>query len=265
MPTDTTTAASADSASPAALPAAFHFKLPTFAAVWFCRAEVQFKLKKITSSRTLADHVLAAIPDTLFPQMSTWLDSKGDDAIEYQDLKTFLLKKFSPSAEKRVQIILDLSNQPLGDQRPSEALAEMRSLCRLPPDAAGTSTQIDVLLALWLRRLPDPVCSAITDFTSFDDDGIATRADSLLDAHTAAGLRRLTASTTDEGDSIDDLPDDAIAASSPGQRAPASHRRFSHPWPKAPRPHPSGSPTPHPNCASIMPDLVQFPRMPTAM
>ena len=120
--------------------------------------------------------------------MSTWLDSKGNDAIEYQDLKTFLLKKFSPSAEKRVQIILDLSNKPLGDQRPSEALSEMRYVYRLPPDAAGTSTQIDVLLTFWLRRLTEPVCPAIIEFTSFDDNGIATRSDSLLDAHTATGL-----------------------------------------------------------------------------
>ena len=192
MPAEPTTAASADSASPAALPAAFHFELPTFAsvdaAIWSRRAEVQFRLKKITSSRNQADHFLAAIPDTLFPQLSTWLDSKGDDAIEYQDLKTFLLKKFSPSAEKRVQIILDLSNKPLGDQRPSEALSEMRSFYRLPSDAAGTSTQIDVLLALWLRRLTEPVRPAIIEFTSFDDNGIATRSDSLLDAHTAFGL-----------------------------------------------------------------------------
>ena len=192
MPADPTTAASADSTSPAALPAAFHFELPTFAsvdaAIWFRRAEVQFRLKKITSSRNQADHVFAAIPDTLFPQISTWLDSKGDDAIEYQDLKTFLLKKFSPSAEKRVQIILDLPNKPLSNQRSSEVLAEMISFYRLPPDAASTSTQIDVLLALWLCRLPDPVRSVIIDFTSFDDNDIATRADSLLDAHTAAGL-----------------------------------------------------------------------------
>ena len=76
--------------------------------------------------------------------------AKGDNAIEYQDFKVFLLQKFSPSAERHIQMILDLSNQPLVDQRPSDALTEMRSLCRLPPDDTGTSAKINVLLALWL-------------------------------------------------------------------------------------------------------------------
>ena len=99
-PPHTTASSPADSGSPAATPPAIHhLKLPTFStvdvAIWFRCAEVQFRLKKITSSCTQADHVLAAIPDTLFPQMSAWLDAKGDDAVEYNDLKLFLLKKFS--------------------------------------------------------------------------------------------------------------------------------------------------------------------------
>ena len=113
MPTDDATGAlhiaTTTNASPAGV---LHFKLPTFstvdAAVWFRRAEVQFRLRRVRSSHTQADHVLAAIPDTIFTHMSTWLD-----AIEYQGLKAFLLQKFSPSAERLVQMILDLSNQPL--------------------------------------------------------------------------------------------------------------------------------------------------------
>ena len=65
--------------------------------------------------------------------MSTWLDEKGDDTIEYQDLKAFLLQKFSPPAERRIQMILDLSNQPLGDQRPSDALTEMNPSAAFHP------------------------------------------------------------------------------------------------------------------------------------
>ena len=80
--------------------------------------------------------------------------AKGYNAIEYQDLKAFLLQKFSSSAELLIQMILDLSNELLGDQRPSDAFTKMRSLCRLPPDDTETSAKIDVLLALWLRRPP---------------------------------------------------------------------------------------------------------------
>ena len=221
-----------------------HFKLPTFstvdAAIWFRRAEVQFRLRRVTSSRTQADHVLAAIPDTIFPQMSTWLDAKGDDAIEYQDLKAFLLQKFSPSAERRVQMILDLANQPLGDQRPSDALTEMRSLCRLPPDAAGVSANIDVLLAIWLQRLPTPVRAAITNFTSYNDDDLAKRADSLLDAHAASSRPSLAAAASmappAEDDPADDPPYNTIAAASPAQRITASNRRFNRAPAQTPHP-----------------------------
>ena len=199
-----------------------HFKLPTFstvdAAVWFRCAEVQFRLQRVRSSHTQADHILAAIPDMIFTQMSTWLDTKGDDAIEYQDLKAFLLQKFSPSAERRVQMILDLSNQPLGDQRPSDALIEIRSLCRLPPDNTGASTKIDVLLALWLRHLPLPVYSAITNFASYGDDDLAKHADSLLDAHAASNPPAITAAAStvppDEDDVDDNHTNNAIAAAS---------------------------------------------------
>ena len=215
-------------ASPAGV---LHFKLPTFstvdAAIGFCRAEVQFCLRKVRFSHIQADHVLAAIPDTIFPQMSTWLNAKGDDAIEYQDLKAFLLQKFSPSAEQRVQMILDRSNQPLRDQRPSDTLTEMRSLCRLPPDDTGTSAKIDVLLALWLRRLPTPVRSAITNFASYDDDDLAKRADSLLDAQAAANPPSLTAATSTGPPDEDDPSYDAVA--SPAQHFNASKRHFNRP------------------------------------
>ena len=201
--------------------------------------EVQFRLKKVTSSGTQADHVLAAIPDTLFPQMSAWLDVKGDDTVEYNDLKTFILKKFSPSTEKRVQMILDLSNQPLGDPCLSKALTEMGSLCHLPPDADDASANIDVLLALWLQRLPDPAHAAITDFPSFTNNVIATSADGLLNTHTATSRPPLAATASmappDVGEPTDDPPDDAIAASSSSQRFPAfNHLRSSA---QAPHPH----------------------------
>ena len=191
----------------------------------------------IPPSHTQADHVLAAIPATIFPQMSTWLDAKGDDAIEYQDLKAFLLQKFSPSAERRIQMILDLSNQPLGDQRPSDALTEMRSLCRLPPDDTGTSAKIDVLLALWLRRLPTPVRSTITNFASYDDDNLAKRADSLLDAQAASNPPSLIATASMGPPDEDDPPYDTVAVASPAQHFNASKRHFNRPVAQTPHPH----------------------------
>ena len=245
VPTDDATGAlhiaTTSNASPAGV---LHFKLPTFstvdAAVWFRRAEVQFRLWRVRSSHTQADHVLAAIPDTIFTQMSTWLDAKGDDTQLNTKTSKFLLQKFLPSAERRVQMILDLSNQPLGDQRSSDALIEMRSVCRLPPDNTGTSAKIDVLLALWLRRLPTPVRSAITNFASYDDDDLAKHADSLLNAHAAANPTAIIAAPStvppDEDDVNDNLTNDTIAAASTAQHFNASRRHFNRPVAQTPHP-----------------------------
>ena len=114
-------------------------------------------------------------------------------------------------------MILDRSNQPLGDQRPSDALTEMRSICRLPLDDAGTSAKIDVLLALWLRRLPTPVRSAITNFASYDDDDLAKHADSLLDAQTTSNPPSLTVAASTGPPDEDDSPYDTVTAASPAQ------------------------------------------------
>ena len=209
------TVPAADSSDPQ--PIIANFKLPAFstidAAVWFKRAEVQFRLKNVRNARTQADHVLAALPDVLFPQMSEWLDSKGDDPIEYNELKTHLLRKFSLSPEQRVKAIFEVSRQPLGDQRPSDALTEMRALARLPPDSTGAARNIDVLRALWLHRLPETVRSSIIDFTKYDDSSIAELADQLLDAHLAATVTRPTAAGVP--------PDEAVADVTPDRAQPA--------------------------------------------
>ena len=226
-----------------------NFRLPPFstvdASVWFRRAEVQFRLKGITRSTTQADHVQAALPDSIYPQVSQWLDGHGSTPIQYNALKAYLLKKFSLSPEQRVKAIFDIYQQPLGTQRPSDALSELRALARLPPDAAGATTSIDILLAIWLHRLPEPVRAAIPDFNAYtDDDTIATKADQLLDAHVAASKpslaagvdssqqdRLLPSSTPPESDDLtsSSAPTDTIAyASSSAPRRPAFQ---APPWP----------------------------------
>ena len=95
----------ADSGSPATPPAIHPLKLLTFstvnATIWFRRAEVRFRLKTITSSHTQADHILAVIPDTLFPQMSAWLDAKGWRRSRVQWPETISFKKILPFCREK--------------------------------------------------------------------------------------------------------------------------------------------------------------------
>lgn len=184
--------------------AAATVKLPPFSAIdaptWFRRAEVQFRLKRVTSSTTQADHVLASLPEELFPRISEWLASQGDEAIKYSDLKAYLLHRFTPSAAARVTQLLQLSRQPLGDQRPSEALLEMKALARLPPAPDGSERKLDLLRALWLLRLPESVRAVIPDAEGMDDDNLQQLADRLSDAQAAAGRHINAVPTTSSMD-----------------------------------------------------------------
>ena len=55
----------------------------TDAVSWFQRAEIQFRLKKVTNSGTKADHVLAALPEDIFPLMSDWIAAQPEGSIDY--------------------------------------------------------------------------------------------------------------------------------------------------------------------------------------
>ena len=93
--------------------AARDVKLPTFCAAdaisWFQRAEVQFRLKREDSSTRKADHVLAALPEDVFPLISGWLTEQDGADIQYAELEQRLLQKFVATPEERADKLLTLS------------------------------------------------------------------------------------------------------------------------------------------------------------
>ena len=139
-------------------------------------------------------------------------------------------------------MLFDLLKQTLGDQCTPKALTEMRPLCCLPPDATGNSKKIAILLALWLRRLPDPVRAAITNFSGFTDNDLAAHADSLLDAHNATSGPPIHATTPpdpfDEDHLLSNPPDDTVTSASPSHRQ--SYHGKAPTWSRTqdPRPRP---------------------------
>ena len=177
---------SSDDATPAAA-ASREVRLPPFStidpAAWFLRAEVQFRLKRVTSSETKADYVLASLADDVFAQLTPWLKTRGDE-ICYEDLKKELLTRFTASPEAKAERLLQLLNQPLGDERPSLALEGMRSLATITGPKGDK--QLDVIAVIWLNRLPTNVRAQITNFTSLSSAELGTKADSLMDAARAA-------------------------------------------------------------------------------
>lgn len=216
--------------------AAAHIKLPTFSAIeapiWFRRAEIQFRLKKITHTTSKADHVLAALPDDLFPRIAEWLESKGDTAVKYEDLKAFLLQRFTPSPAQRTAQLLQLAKQPLGDQKPSEALLEMKALARLPPAPNGQTRTVDLLRALWLLRLPEPIRAAIPNAEEISEDDLQLQADNLMDAHAASARHILAVPTGPPPSPREDTVEVAAAHHPPPTTRQGSKQRY-----HATRPH----------------------------
>ena len=125
---------------------------------WFRRAEVQFRLRKVTDPRTKADYVLEAIPEELFPRVAAWLDNQ-DTGVDYEELKTYLLQEFTLSVTARAQRLLSLPRIPLGDTTARAAWHEMQALATLPEidPATNKPRRVDLLRELWLQRLPQAV------------------------------------------------------------------------------------------------------------
>ena len=166
-------------------------RLPSFCTndvpCWFRRAEIQFRIKKITSETLKADYVLAALPEETFTSVAGWLDTQPDE-IPYKELKEYLLEKFTLTAEEKAKKLMAIINQPIGDQRPSQAMEEMERLIRLPT-TNGEEKTMDVLLILWLHRLPHEVRKNITAFSEHTREELKKKADRLKDAAAATSSK----------------------------------------------------------------------------
>lgn len=148
---------------------------------WFRRAETQFLLKGVSNPTSQAAHVLAAIPDKLFPRISEWLKTKGDAAVEYYALKTYLLKHFTPSPAARLSLLFQLLQQHLGHQKPSDAPLEIKAQARLPSATEGTSRHLDLPRALRFLCLLESIRATIPNAEEIVEDNLQQQADRLLD------------------------------------------------------------------------------------
>ncbi|XP_015911952.2 uncharacterized protein [Parasteatoda tepidariorum] len=112
--------------------------------LWFIRLEALFNLAKITVEETKFNHVVAALDADVLTSVSDILLSPPQD-YPYAALKKRLIDSHSESESSRIRTLLQ--GLELGDQRPSQLLARMRSL-------SGSSVGELLLKSLWLGRLP---------------------------------------------------------------------------------------------------------------
>ena len=179
--------------------AAHSLKLPPFIALdaptWFKRIEVQFRIHHIRQNRK-ADHVLAALPEDVFSKITSQLDD--ENAIDYNELKDLLLKKFIPSAASRAEKIRQLSFEALGEQKATDAWVEMEALAKLSPP-------LDMLKEIWLCRLPAHIRAALPNAAETPTAELAERAQHLIEAYNCASNKKNIAFQMDDGEDEEEL------------------------------------------------------------
>lgn len=165
--------------------AAVALKLPPFTLkspqVWFQRAEVKFRLAKITDNVTKADHVLNSMTEPTIERITGWL-SRQDANLDYNTLKEYIIKRFSLPPAERAQHLLNMASIPIGDLTATECWDEIETLATRPDKV---SLEREILL----QRLPDAVRRALPDAHELPISELLTKADQLLSTHRTTNQR----------------------------------------------------------------------------
>lgn len=164
-------------------------KLPAFdqedPEIWFIQAENQFRLKKITRSNTMAEHVLQVLPASTLRKMRTWLRDNPQEK-DYYEMKAYLLEEFSLTPAERTRRILSLATRPLGDRKVSDLFNELESLFCLPSADPSVTKRLDLEREILLLNLPDSVRTCLQDASYLPLRMLVTKADRFLEAHRAS-------------------------------------------------------------------------------
>lgn len=158
--------------------------------LWFAQVEAQFATAGITVDETKFSHVIGNMDGKILSKVSEIvINPPATD--KYQTLKTRLLSAFAESDQKKSHKLL--TEQELGDRKPSELLNEMKKL-------AGNKVTNEFMRTLWTRCLPNSV-SAILSTSEADLDGLAKMADKIMEVGDFRGhIAAISTSSTNATD-----------------------------------------------------------------
>ena len=135
-------------------------KLPEFwpdsTALWFARADAQFRLKKVTAEQTKFDHVITMLDSKTAAQVMDVLITPPDHP--YTVLKERLTKTFALTKSEKASRIIDKDG--LGDQTPTQCLTIM--LNWVPAEEQPGF----LFREHFLRQLPSQVRTSLAQSTS---------------------------------------------------------------------------------------------------
>lgn len=169
-------------------------KLPPFwsdkPSLWFAQADSQFTLSDITNEVTKFHWVVS--------QLDTRIALEVEDIITnppafkpYTFLRTKLIERLSASEEHRVRQLL--SEEELGDRKPSQFLRHLRSL------AGATVVQDNLLCQLWLQRLPSNVRAILATQSELALDKLAELADKIIEVSSTCPTLSVNAALNNKG------------------------------------------------------------------
>lgn len=157
--------------------------------IWFAQAEAQFEIARITQDSTKYGYVLSMLDSRVADEVEDIIVNPPAEG-RYEFLKSELIARLSSSKEQKVRQLL--SEQQLGDRKPSAFLRHLRSL-------AGTDVgnKSGILRELWMRRLPQEVQRILMAQKDLDLDKVAEIADAIVDtpmsSHSALSVHAASA------------------------------------------------------------------------
>ena len=161
--------------------AAVAFRAPAFTSqdpsMWFSILETNFKASKITVSLTKFANATSVLPPDILSQVSDVIYTAATSDTPYEDLKTAILLRLQSTVATRLQELL--SQEELGNERPSDLLHRMKNLLA----DKYSSFDTDLFKQLFYQRLPSTTQrSLFTVKTTLSVDALATLADEFLAA-----------------------------------------------------------------------------------
>ena len=155
-------------------------KLPTFwpsdPELWFAQVEAQFATRGIIKHLTKLVHMVASLPPEFAAEVRDLVVNRPKSS-PYDELRTELTKRTSPSESKKLQQLI--SAEELGERKPSQLLRHMRQLLGEKPPLVGDN----LLTHLFVNRLPANIRVVLaSSIDSMPLDKIAQLADKMLEA-----------------------------------------------------------------------------------
>lgn len=156
--------------------------------IWFAQAEAQFQIAGITQDATKYGHILSVLDARVAEEVEDIIANPPTEG-RYEYLKKELIRRLSDSKVQRTRQLL--SEEQLGDRKPSAFLRHLRSL-------AGTSVGDEgILRELWMRRLPPEVQRILMAQVDLPLNKVAEIADSIVETSPAPSASVHSAATFD--------------------------------------------------------------------